>query len=520
MVEESFPAPLELASGVVPEAPPTYADTRSLALLGVRLMLVRQVAILLMSAVGTTYLIRRLGPSVWGGFGTSYLLLVTLDNVLSHSLIAGLLRKEVATEPRLLASAAGLCVTAGVLLAGLLALVSRGVGRLYTAPHFPLLLLATSVCVVFYAARSLPLTLLERRLAYGVVAGSEIADMTAFYLLAVPLVIAGAGVWALVAATVGRGLITFAFVRARERAPLIGRSPRLAAAQLLPFGAPLAAVVGISLLDALVAVALIGRHPTQFGFLVVATTILGYGVAASQVVQRVAIPSFARLEGEEFRHAVRRSAELANFITVGIMLLAGGLAPLWLVPLLGNTFRPGLSMLMLIALGLMPTGPIGVYSAALTARGASRPVLGAQVASLIGYTACGAVLVAVVGPVGVAAGYAASRWMWAALLVVMSRRRLSVVPDHKVLVPLLTGLVAGAALTAEPWRATVLIPSAAALVGTWLFISRRQFGSAVKALLLIRSARRGDAGAQAVPASAGAGHSRPDRPEADESESR
>jgi O-antigen/teichoic acid export membrane protein len=322
-----------------------------------------------------------------------------------------------------------------------------------------------------------------------VVAASEIADMLVFYLVAVPVVLLGGGAWGLAAGTVCRGLVTFGFVRAYERAPLFGRSPRKAIRELLPFGLPLCGVIAVGILDTLVPLALIGHHPTELGFLVVAATMLGYAVVAGLVVQRVAIPSFARLNAAEFQNATNRAAALAAFLTTTAMLIAGGLAPLWLVPLLGSSWHAGITTLQLVALGLIASGPIGIHSAALTARGDSKPVLHAQVITLVAYAGLGFALVALFGPNGAAAAYAASRWTWAGLLALMCWRRLGLRPDPGLIMALGTGLALGIGLMLIPHNAAVLVPSLVGALVLWFAVSHRQLGATLAALKAVALTR-------------------------------
>jgi O-antigen/teichoic acid export membrane protein len=458
----------------------SYVDTRARALLGVRLMLIRHAAILGMSAIGSTYLIRRIGPATWGGFATSYVLLVALDNLLSHSVIAGLLRRDVRAEPELVASAARLCLITGIGLGAIVAVAPVAIAPLYAPPHLRLLFGATAICVGLYAGRALPLTLLERRLSYRVVATSEIADMSAFYIVAVPLVAAGAGVWGLAAATLCRGVVTLGVVRSKESAPVFGRSARQAIRVLLPFGLPLCAVIGVGILDALVPAVLIGHHPVELAFLVVAATVLGYAVVASMVVQRVAIPGFARLRGVEFEVAANRAALLAGVVTAAAMLIALTSAPLWLVPLLGAKWKGGIEILQLIALGLMASGPIGIYGSALTARGESRPVLYAQIGALAAYSAAGVLLVALIGAQGAAAGFAVSRWLWALQLGLVCRWRLGLIAPRELIVSLSAALAAGLLLTVVSHRTWPFVPLSVLLIGGWLTLCRRELIAAAK----------------------------------------
>src|SRR4051794_15658264 len=144
-----------------PDDPDTAADeylqTRSRALSGARIMMARHIMIAAMSAVGTAYLLRQLGPSAWGGFAFSYMLLVTADTLLSRSLVAALLRRVVTAGEDVVASAARMCLYAGLLLAAVICLFPFAIRPFYDPPDLQLLLFATAICTLLYAARALPL---------------------------------------------------------------------------------------------------------------------------------------------------------------------------------------------------------------------------------------------------------------------------------------------------------------------------------------------------------------------------
>src|SRR5205807_1830277 len=99
-----------------------YLATRSGAFAGVRSLLLRHILVAVISAVGTTYLVRRLGPTAWGGFAIAYLLLFTIDAMLSRGIIAGLLRRVEPADRHSVASAARLVLYAGLAFAAVLAI--------------------------------------------------------------------------------------------------------------------------------------------------------------------------------------------------------------------------------------------------------------------------------------------------------------------------------------------------------------------------------------------------------------
>jgi len=444
-------------------------------------MLARHLAVTVMSLVGTTYLLHQFRPGEWSGFAVAYLLLVSADILLSRSLIAALLRRDVAADPASVSSAARLVLYAGLALAVLLGAFPVAIEPLYTAPDFMLLMGATALCALLYAARAAPLTLLERSLRYRRVAISEVADMAAFYAIAVPAVAAGAGLEALAVATVVRGIVSFGIVRASARAPLIGSSARPAWRTLVPFGAPLCAAVGVTVIDALVPVIVIGHDERAVGFLVLASSVLGYGIAIVPVIQRVAMPSFGRLSGEQLTQAVRRSGALSALVTFSVMVPAGGLAEFWVEPLLGRTWRDIVPTLQLVALGQMPLGPVVVYNAALTSLGRSSTVLRLQTTTTIFYFVTAAILAVSVGSLGVAVAFAVSRWVWALLLAHKARQLLDSSPDGSTAFVVTSGLAGFAVILTAASQGALAAGLSTILAGAlWLTLHRHLLRSSFR----------------------------------------
>lgn len=449
----------------------------------------RHVAIALISAAGTTYLVRELGPAAWGGFAISYLLLVSADTLLERNLLAGLARPAIPADRETLASAARFSLVAGGLLATGLAGLPWLLRHAYDPPDLELLFLASAGCMLLYGARALPLILLERAIRYREVAVVEVAEMVGFYAIAVAGVALGYGMEAVAAGTLMRGVTSLVLVRAWSPSPWVGARMRSAARVLLPFGVPLAAVTIVGVLDGLVPVLVIGGHPGDVGFLAIAASVLGYGLAALSVLQRVGLPAYASLSPVELRHAVKRSEIVGSFLTVAVMAPAGGLAAVWVVPVLGPAWSGGVAAMQLVALGLLAAGPIGVFTAALTGAGRSRRLLAIQGGVTAGYALAAVVLVAVLGPIGCAAGYAVSRWGWALVLAGVCRRDLGITPSWASVKLILTGLGVYLALVttsaSEP-LAWIVAPVVGAMA---LWICREEARFAVRAVTARYGAR-------------------------------
>lgn len=467
----------------IPDPAAGYAETRAEAFSGVRVMLLRHVAVAVMTAGGTTYLVRELGPASWGGFAVAYMLLVAGDTLVTRGLIVGLLRREVPDTPPVVAAAARIALVAGVGMAAVFAVLPVAASEVYDPPRFGLVMLATAGCLLLYAARALPLTLLERDLRYRPVALAEVADMAAFYAVAIPLVATGTGIEALAPATLARGLVAFAVVRLARRAPVVAARERPEGRALLAFGLPLAGVLVLSAFDGLIPIVIIGGHEDDVGFLLTAASLLGYAAVVLTAVQRVAVPSLSQLAPVQLREAISRSVSLGSFLTLGMLVPLGGLAEVWVGPLLGADWEPGVLTVQLVALALATVGPIGVLTAALTAGGFSADVLRAQLASFAVYAFAAVVLVLVLGPIGCAAGYAVSRWTWLAIVVWQAHARLGIGLPLQAVVQFGIGLWAFAALVAVASLAAGVALAVAVVVGVvWLALSPDLARVALRAL--------------------------------------
>lgn len=472
-----------------PTPPPVEGEgagsDRDRALSGVRALMMRHIAIAAMSALGTTYLVRHFGPAAWGGFAVSYLLLVSVDSLVARAVLLGIIRDDRDPRPADLAAAARLVLYIGLGASVFLAVFPLLASPWYAPPDFWLIMVASAACALLYTARALSVTLLERGLRYGPIAASEVLDMTAFYAVAVVGVALGYGLPALALATIARGCASLIVCRRAQRAPLLGSGAGPAAKTLLPFGAPLAAVLAVGAGEGLIPVVTIGWNEAEVGFVLVSAQILGYGIAMVSAASRVGVPSLARLSGDRRASAIVRAVELATFLTLSAVIPLAALAGLWLPPLFGDAWSNGVETFQIVALGFLSAGPIGMWTSTLTASGHSTDILRAQTTVALFYLVAAFGIVALIGVKGCAVAYALSRLVNILVLRVAVRRRAGVGVGTTTVLLFAAGLAAlGATIAAAAvagWPAAITVLAVAAI--GWLVAFRRLAALSISALM-------------------------------------
>src|SRR3954452_12702677 len=108
-----------------------YEHTKALAVDGTKTLLIRHVAIGVLSLVGSTYLIRSLGPERWASLSIAYYLVIVLDQLFAANLLGQLVRSPEAVGAREIDAAAWLMRWVSFGLIVLLPLVSVPVAALY-----------------------------------------------------------------------------------------------------------------------------------------------------------------------------------------------------------------------------------------------------------------------------------------------------------------------------------------------------------------------------------------------------
>lgn len=435
------------------------------ALRGGRLLMLRQVAGLLLGLATMLALTRLIGPGPYGLYAAAFAVTFFAQTLAELSLDVYLVRHPGELPDRTvhqvftLLAGFGLAATAMLLaLAPLLAGLA-GVGEFGAVGA----VMAAGLLVM--QAQQVPLSLLERRLAYGVISVVEVAGQALFMVVAVGLAVAGAGVWAPVAGWwCQQALLAVGYwSRAGYRPRLARDTARVRDA----VGYGLVTTTGTlaytlrTLVGPLLVLPVLG--PAAVGHLALATRLVEQAGFVKNVTLRLSINLLSRVAGdrERLRRVLTRGAEL-QLLAVGVpvaalAVLAGPLVP-WVF---GPQWRPAAELLPYLAAAAIVTAAFVLHNAVLMTAARPWAYIASQAASSVLLWTGALLLVPARGLVGYGVAEIGALASFALTHVLLVRRFAA--PEYRVLLTWATGLSAAAlAPVASWWLLLVTLGCAAA----------------------------------------------------------
>ena len=243
------------------------------------------------------------------------------------------------------------------------------------------------------------------------------------------------------------------------------------------------------LLHGLIPILFLGaENGTALGFVLAASTVIGYAATMQNVAQRVGFPSLARLELEpkSFQYAVQRSVSLSTFIIVATAVPLGALSPIWLPALFGTGWDEAVFVTAWVAAATVLQSVMSVATAALNAEGRTRSVFVINLASTVSYVALAAALIGHSQLLAIPLALAGSRCVGMALSLIPLRHALG---KGRLLRSSVILSVAAGCAPAAAWLTTESVglglgATLAASVG-WLSVNRSELA------FLWRSSRGG-----------------------------
>jgi PST family polysaccharide transporter len=239
-----------------------------------------------------------------------------------------------------------------VLAAPLIAAVLHG------PPYTAALIRLLALCLIFEALRFGPIVRLNRELRFGRYGTLSLIETLVLYAFQIGLLVAGAGVWALVIGQLARsslGTLAYWFGAGGMLRPAWRVSLRRLVARALPYQGPAIAFGAISLLLPL-AIGIV-LNSRGVGYWAWATVLAAPITALVTVMSGVTLPSLARLRAVQ-ESAVERAADLmlrvsivAPAVGAGVLL---GLARPTLVYVFGRRWLPALPAVELNLIGIVP----------------------------------------------------------------------------------------------------------------------------------------------------------------------
>jgi PST family polysaccharide transporter len=334
---------------------------------------IRQVGGLILGLCAVLLLTRLLGPGTYGIYAAALALQLVTGTLAGWGVSTFLVRHEGADEPDERyhqASSFLLVAGGGVVVAAALALPL--IERLSRLDGLAMPALALFALLPVQLLATVPMAKVERALAFHVVARIELTGMGTFLLASVPLALAGAGVWAPVAALWLQHLLQAAgyFTAAHYRPCWLWSGP--AARAMLAFGAAFAASLFLWQARRLANPLIVGRYlgSEAVGWVAVATQIVTQLGTLSAVAWRLSLPVLARMQADPHRtgRTVSEGMQIQALL-VGPPLIAFGWVGDWLVPaLFGSAWAPLMVIYSAIAIGFLTNAMFQLHSAALYVR--------------------------------------------------------------------------------------------------------------------------------------------------------
>jgi len=243
----------------------------------------------------------------------------------------------------------------------------------------PWMIRAFGISILLSAFRLVPAALLERHLQFGRLALADIAGTLWYFGAGIGFAIGAYGIWALVIAHVGASVAsTLVVMLSKPWLPL--PSARLAGLRpYLRFGAQFqGARLALMVKDALVPL-LAPRSvgTTATGLLSWADKIASQPLTLTQLVARVTLPAFARIQDDPAR--VRRGAELTlkwnAIVTLPAFASVIAFAPEIAIHVYGEQWLPAVPALYVLAASAVLVPINGLLTPILTALGRTRQVM-------------------------------------------------------------------------------------------------------------------------------------------------
>jgi O-antigen/teichoic acid export membrane protein len=364
----------------------------------------RQVAGIVLSLVGVLLVTRIIGPHQYGVYAASASIIMFLSNLGTWGLDVYLLRK--ADEPTIQE------YNQAFTLLALIALTFSGSIIVFRNEIGHLLRMAEVGHVIAVLALGIPASLLavpaivklDRRLAFKRVAFNELVSQLAFYFVAVPLALKGAGAWA---PTLGYlmqqiSLMATSYWGNRFR-PGWNWEIKLIH-QLLGYGSSYSSSVWVWQCRDLVNPLIVGRFAgaEAVAYVAVAIRLAALLSFAKSVTWRVAIAALAKLGGDRERlcRTITEGMRL-QIIAVGVPLAAFALVASIALPVVfGPRWNPTLTVFPFIGLSYLSNSAFTLHTSVLYLLHKNWYVTWFHVVHLILFAGSAALLIPFVGFIG------------------------------------------------------------------------------------------------------------------------
>jgi PST family polysaccharide transporter len=355
----------------------------------VTLLVGRTLGFQLLTAGVTIVLARLLTPADYGLFAIALSVQLVGQNVAELGLPAALVRMPEPPTAELQAATMGFLLAVTLPAAFALLLVAFVLlPALGTYSDVVRVIAITLVAVPIYAARAVPMAMMDREMRFGRVAAVEAADTVGFNVFALATALAGVGVFSLAGAVpVGAALgalIAWLTQRATRMPrfeiarvkPLIGFGSRVSVLGVLYLGRDLGYVTVIGA---------IGGAPMA-GFYGMAKRLFSFPTALAAAVSRVMLPTLSQSGEERLARTGRMVGQIALVCGLPLALVAGAIQP-FISVVLGSEWLPTSDIVLYGSLAMLLGASIAspINSFCLAEGKPNRPVAAIAAELLTGF---------------------------------------------------------------------------------------------------------------------------------------
>jgi O-antigen/teichoic acid export membrane protein len=388
--------------------PPTPDEPRtigSLAARGVLAMGTRQIVVWLLNFAGGVALARLLVPADFGLYAIAAFVLVAFTAFGDGGLGASLIRQE--EEPSLKDYRSIFFIQQTVIftVVAVCWLTASVIVEAYgLRADYAWFIRLAALSLLFISFQTISATILERRLQFTKIGVATAAGTLAFNITAVGLAVAGAGAYSFGAAMVADAAVATVLLLIFSPWRMGWSRPDASLRSRLRFGIPYQGIAVVSLLKDSISPVFIGvlLGATSVGYVKWAQTFAAYALFALMFMQRVFMPTFARLQGDRVRlgQAVESVLKASNAVVAPIATLSLVLAEPITRLVFGEKWIPALGVFYAIwvANAFVPTA-VPLF-ALLNALGDSGLALLFAVVWMVGTWALGVPLILATGVVG------------------------------------------------------------------------------------------------------------------------
>lgn len=299
----------------------TDNEVKGRAVRGVAGLLTRQVLVRVIGFVGMLILARLLTPEMFGVFAIAQFVIVFFEQVAGMGLSAALLRKKAPpTEIELRTVFTIQQIAVLVAVGAIMGLAPVIVAHYDWDSSREALIRVLAAGLILASLKTIPSLLLQRQLRHDLIAVSEVVEYLVYQVIAITLAWLGYGVWALVVATLARGITGLVAVWSLARwRPAFGFN-RAAAHEIWRFGIPLQMASLAGLASAAAVPVVVGSF--------MGTAAVGYANLARSVLDALVYQPLVIMGVVQFRVFSRFQDDRSRLIAVAerSMFLGGTLA--------------------------------------------------------------------------------------------------------------------------------------------------------------------------------------------------